>query len=1449
MPLARPDSVVTTPGTPVTFRVLDNDAGSGLTLVALGSPVSGSLVLQPDGALTYTPQAGFVGEDGFAYTVRDAAGDLAEGMVTLLVNTPPVARDDAAATGGGIAVDLPVAANDDDADGDALRLLAVTTPGHGSVEVLPDGTLRYRPGAGFAGSDSFAYTLGDGRGGTATATATVTVAGDNRPPQAADDMAATEPGVPVELDLLANDNDPDGDPLSLVGLTLPAHGSLAIEPGPTVTYVPAQGFAGEDAFTYTVADPDGATAVGEVRLQVLEPAVQPTFANGYRWRRRLVLPPRPDTAETATNFVLHVAETADWLKDRARGGRIESTAGHDLRFELEDGTLLAHELALYDGEAGRLVAWVRLPAWPMAEALRLFLYCGKPGLTAAETAPATVWSDYLAVWNTRTGADRSGRGRALSPSGVAGDVLLGDAGRYDGQARASRTDATFAAGHAALTLQAVVRADAAVLGSDAGPVAQGPGNGRDTDHGFFLRWAGTGPRGGGNRVAVAGFKTSAGDVQVESAGNLHDTATRWLAASWASGRLPELYLDGRRSQPSWAGAITGSAPEKAYDYAWQIPWLPASDADITVVNVPAGGITISDKGAPGKLLLLVAPAADITGGIFARDLRYRGVVLIGATFRKVGGGSKTAPSGTAMPGGHVMQISFDRQDDWGGNAPFLFLANIDFAATGSSWGDFLQTGTRYSAGGDNYAQWCDVYLQKIRVGTGHYGWTAPGDDSTPHSDFIQANLGGIRALRVADCDIRWGYQTFFARPDAADNAHPQGIAEFRRIVTRAMPNAPAIYGGSGQRLARYLTMTSGSGDPSTGHYHAHIASDWYADLDPEGDVPDLRSYFSAAGLTAQVSGDTISWGYAKAASKTLPVWSGEIRFRAAPADYAPLAEIGRARRVATTVVLRQVQTGGAGIVATRDQVLSGTTRAGTGGIVVGSATQPAGAGGWQGLIGEVRLRAGLLSAAWLAAEHANQSQPAAFYGVSDEEAAGGGEASPVALPLAVTVAASGRADLDVLARAHVPAGTAAPTLVAVSQPAHGLATIVAGRVRYSPHAGYLGTDAFTYTLRSGSRGSTARIDVTVAAAVEPPPLRSIAVAGSAALAAALATALPGDEIVLADGIYDGPALAFATAGTADRPVVLRAAGPLRAVLRLRLAVTGSHLVVRGLAVEGTDLVLGGSGNRLTACSFADSPAGAIAVQGGDNGRIDHCSITVRPFATGDGAGSRFGVAMLADDQAGTHLDLRIDHNRFHDFAAHPDGSGEGRAAAVRIGADPARAGTGTRTLIEANLFEACNQDDSLVELRTSDNVVRGNTVQDSAAELVARHGWRSAWEGNWIENGSGLVIHDADHRVRGNRLVSPRSGLAVMAGDMPHYATRSGRPRASATLLAGNEGPLLVGQRPAGGIWPALDSRIEAHVGPLTYDLEQGTVSRPTTAEAVPAAVRLTRSEVGPEAA
>ena len=49
MPLARPDSVVTVPGIPVTFRVLDNDAGDGLTLVALGSPASGSLALQPDG--------------------------------------------------------------------------------------------------------------------------------------------------------------------------------------------------------------------------------------------------------------------------------------------------------------------------------------------------------------------------------------------------------------------------------------------------------------------------------------------------------------------------------------------------------------------------------------------------------------------------------------------------------------------------------------------------------------------------------------------------------------------------------------------------------------------------------------------------------------------------------------------------------------------------------------------------------------------------------------------------------------------------------------------------------------------------------------------------------------------------------------------------------------------------------------------------------------------------------------------------------------------------------------------------------------------------------------------------------------------------------------------------------------------------------------------------------
>ena len=102
-------------------------------------------------------------------------------------------------------------ANDSDPDGDALQLLSLTPPAHGTV-TISGSVVTYVPSAGHVGSDRFDYTIEDGHGGSASATVTIVVNPlPNRPPIAVDDTATTAAGAPISIAVLANDSDPDGD--------------------------------------------------------------------------------------------------------------------------------------------------------------------------------------------------------------------------------------------------------------------------------------------------------------------------------------------------------------------------------------------------------------------------------------------------------------------------------------------------------------------------------------------------------------------------------------------------------------------------------------------------------------------------------------------------------------------------------------------------------------------------------------------------------------------------------------------------------------------------------------------------------------------------------------------------------------------------------------------------------------------------------------------------------------------------------------------------------------------------------------------------------------------------------------------------------------------------------------------------------------------------------------
>ena len=90
---------------------------------------------------------------------------------------------------------------------------------------------------------------------------------EDRAPSAVDDAARTGRGRAVDVDVLANDSDPDGDPLALESVTQPQHGAVAVANG-KARYTPDAGFEGADSFGYTVNDGRGRTSSATVTVHV-----------------------------------------------------------------------------------------------------------------------------------------------------------------------------------------------------------------------------------------------------------------------------------------------------------------------------------------------------------------------------------------------------------------------------------------------------------------------------------------------------------------------------------------------------------------------------------------------------------------------------------------------------------------------------------------------------------------------------------------------------------------------------------------------------------------------------------------------------------------------------------------------------------------------------------------------------------------------------------------------------------------------------------------------------------------------------------------------------------------------------------------------------------------------------------------------------------------------------
>ncbi len=259
------DSTNVVEDTPTIINVLGNDTFEGtdkvVSLDTNNGPANGTVSVNPDGSVTYTPNDNYHGADSFTYIVT--SGGVSESTTVSVdvtpVNDAPVVKDDIATTQEDTAVTIDVLPNDSDVDGDKLSIESASVPKEqGTVEVV-NGKLVFTPAENFNGDAEITYTVTDGAL-TDQATVKVTVNAVNDTPVVESniaDQALAEDFTPYTIDLntaFSDVDNVDGE------LTFSVSGNsniqVAIVNG-IATITPTADWNGSETLTFTATDPSG----------------------------------------------------------------------------------------------------------------------------------------------------------------------------------------------------------------------------------------------------------------------------------------------------------------------------------------------------------------------------------------------------------------------------------------------------------------------------------------------------------------------------------------------------------------------------------------------------------------------------------------------------------------------------------------------------------------------------------------------------------------------------------------------------------------------------------------------------------------------------------------------------------------------------------------------------------------------------------------------------------------------------------------------------------------------------------------------------------------------------------------------------------------------------------------------------------------------------------------
>lgn len=196
--------------------------------------------------------------------------ELQSATVEYETNVPPTAVDDVAECNEDAFASIDLVANDSDYNEDPLTAVLEDPPVNGAVDISALGVATYTPDPDFNGVDTFTYRASDGVSTSDVATVTITVHPMNdEPPVATDDTDSTNEDVPVIIDVLANDSDPDSVGLVAVKKSDPANGTVEVHASGGFTYTPDADWNGVDTFTYAASDGDFDSNVVTVTVTVM----------------------------------------------------------------------------------------------------------------------------------------------------------------------------------------------------------------------------------------------------------------------------------------------------------------------------------------------------------------------------------------------------------------------------------------------------------------------------------------------------------------------------------------------------------------------------------------------------------------------------------------------------------------------------------------------------------------------------------------------------------------------------------------------------------------------------------------------------------------------------------------------------------------------------------------------------------------------------------------------------------------------------------------------------------------------------------------------------------------------------------------------------------------------------------------------------------------------------